>query len=300
MPRSLWKGSISFGLVNVPIRLFTAEQSKDVHFNQLQESTGARIRYKKVSEKTGREVDSDEIVSAYELDDGGYVTLTSEELGAVQPERTHSIDIEDFVELGEIDPVHFQTSYWISPEDNAGAKKAYALLRDAMARSGRVAIGRFVLRTKPHLVAIRATDGALVLHTMLFPDEVVAAKDVTGLPVKVKADKREVDAAMRLVDSLTVEWDPKRYRDDYRETLLDMIETKAKGEEIVVPEEPERKAEVVDLMAALEASLAERKQRGGGRSSGSASTSSRSSKAKKTAPKKKAAAKKKTAARKSA
>jgi len=254
MPRAIWSGSISLGLVNVPVRLFSAVQRKDVHFHQLQESTGSRIRYKKVSESSGREVSSDHIVKGYELSKGNYVPVTDEDFEAVEPERTHTIEIEDFVALEEIDPLQFTNTYWIAPQDSNGASKAYALLREAMDKKGRVAVGRFVLRTKEHLALVRPVGNAMALHTMLYPDEVVAVSDIDGLPVRAKADARELKAAEQLVDALTVSWDPKKYRDTYREKLLDVIKRKAKGEEIVT-EPREERAEVVDLMAALEASI---------------------------------------------
>ncbi|MEY2432691.1 MAG: end-binding protein Ku [Acidimicrobiaceae bacterium] len=260
MARAIWSGSISLGLVNVPVKLHSAVKRKDVHFNQLQESTGARIRYKKVSESSGREVTSDSIVKGYEISKGNYVPVTDEDFEAAEPERTHTIDVEDFIALEEVDPMHYANTYWIAPQDTKGASKAYVLLRDAMDKKGRVAIGRFVLRTKEHLVLIRPVNGALALHTMLFPDEIITANEVDGLPVRVKADPREVRMAEQLIDSLTVKWDPKRYRDTYREKLLDVIKRKAKGEEIVT-ESREERADVVDLMAALEASIEATKSR---------------------------------------
>lgn len=255
MPRAIWSGSVSFGLVNVPVRLFNATRDKDVHFHQLDEKSGSRIRYRKVSEKSGREVPEERIVSGYELDGGNYVTLTDDELGAAEPERTHTIDIEDFVALEEIDPIQVDRTYWLVPEDQQGAKKAYALLRDALERSERVGIGRFVLRTKEHLVAIRPLQNALVVHTMRFGDEVVKASSLAGLPVRAKVGERELDAAEKLIDSLATTFDPKNYRDTHRDRLLKVIERKAEGEEIVVEEAPQKEAEVVDLMAALEESV---------------------------------------------
>lgn len=260
MARAIWSGSISLGLVNVPVKLHSAVKHKDVHFHQLREGTGDRIRYKKVSEKSGREVDSGDIVKGYEVSKGSYVTVTDEDFEAAEPERTHTIDIEDFVDIDEVDPIHFVTTYWIAPQDSKGSAKAYALLRDAMDKKRRVAIARFVLRTKEHLVLIRPVSGALALHTMLFPDEIIAANEVDGLPVRVKPDPREVKMAEQLVDSLTVKWNPKKYRDTYREKLLDVIKRKAKGEEIVT-EPREQRADVVDLMAALEASVKASKSR---------------------------------------
>ena len=273
MPRAIWSGSVSFGLVNVPVRLFNATRDKDVHFHQLDEKSGSRIRYRKVSEKTGREVPEERIVSAYELDDGNYVTLTDEEMDAAEPERTHTIDIEDFVALEEIDPIQVDRAYWLVPEDQQGAKKAYALLREALERSERVGIGRFVLRTKEHLVAIRPLQNALVVHTMRFGDEVVKASSLDGLPVRAKVGDRELSAAEKLIDSLATTFDPKRYRDTHRDRLLKVIERKAEGEEIVVEEAPQKEAEVVDLMAALEESVKNAsKSRSRSRKSGSRKT----------------------------
>lgn len=273
MPRAIWSGSVSFGLVNVPVRLFNATRDKDVHFHQLDEKSGSRIRYRKVSEKTGREVPEERIVSAYELDDGNYVTLTDEEMDAAEPERTHTIDIEDFVALEEIDPIQVDRTYWLVPEDQQGAKKAYALLREALERSERVGIGRFVLRTKEHLVAIRPLQNALVVHTMRFGDEVVKASSLDGLPVRAKVGDRELSAAEKLIDSLATTFDPKRYRDTHRDRLLKVIERKAEGEEIVVEEAPQKEAEVVDLMAALEESVKNAsKSRSRSRKSGSRKT----------------------------
>lgn len=260
MPRALWSGSISLGLVNVPVKLHAAVKKKDVHFHQLQESTGARIKYKKVSESSGREVANDNIVKGYELSKGNYVEVTDEEFAAAAPERSHTIDIEDFVALEEIDPLQFTNTYWIAPQDSKGASKAYALLRDAMTRTERVAVGEFVMRTKQHLVAIRPVDKALALHTMLYPDEIVRVSDIDGLPVRAKTDPRELKMAENLIDSLTVKWDAGKYTDTYREELLRVIKRKAQGEEIVT-EPHEEKAEVVDLMAALEASIEANKAR---------------------------------------
>jgi len=253
--RATWSGSISFGLVNVPVKLYPAVRKKDVHFHQLDEKSGARIRNRRVSETSGREVPSERIVKGYELNKGTYVPVSDEELEAVEPERTHTIDVEDFVSLHDVDPLQYLSTYWVAPDGGKGAPKAYALLRDAMDRTERVAIGRFVLRTKEHLVMLRPVDKTLALHTMLYPDEIVASSDVDGLPVRVKADARELKMASQLVESLTVEWNPKRYKDTYRESLLDVIKRKAKGEEIVTEPAHEQAAEVVDLMAALEASI---------------------------------------------
>jgi len=260
--RAVWSGAISFGLVNVPVRLYPAVRRKDVHFHQLDEKSGARIRNRRVSETSGREVPAERIVKGYEVDKGTYVPVSDEELEAVEPERTHTIDVEDFVALDEVDPLQYVSTYWVAPQGGKGAPKAYSLLRDAMERTDRVAVARFVLRTKDHLVMPRPVDNALALHTMLYPDEVIAASDVEGLPVRVKAEARELKMASQLVESLAVKWDPKRYKDSYREKLVDVIKRKAEGEEIVTEPAHKKSADVVDLMAALEASIEASKERG--------------------------------------
>ena len=253
MPRAIWSGSISFGLVNVPVKLYSATDSKDVHFNQFQEGTGRRIHNKRVAEGTGREVEYEDIVKGYEIKDGKYVMVTPEELESVEPGKTRTIEIEDFVDLAEIDPVYFEKSYYLAPDGEA--QKSYALLREAMDRAGRVAIGRFVMRTKQYLAAIRPSGKALVLETMFFGDEVRDTKDL-DLPGKVKLSSRELEIADRLIDSLTVEFKPSSYKDTYRARVMDLIKRKQKGEEIVIEEREDDAPDAAsDLMAALEASI---------------------------------------------
>lgn len=284
MARATWSGSISFGLVSVPVKLYPATRPQTVHFNQLEDKTGARVRYQKVSDKTGKELDNEDIVKGYELTNGKYVTFTDEELDELAPEGTRTIDIEDFVDIVDIDPMHFDTPYWAAPSGD-GASKPYALLAKAMEKSGRIGVGRFVMHTKQHLAAIRPVDGSLAVETMLFPDEVVAAKDIDGLPSRANVTDRELKAAQQLIDSLTDDWKPNRYHDTHREELLDRIERKAKGEEITVePEEGEGEgAEVLDLMAALEASV-EAQRKG----TGTKKSTKRKAPAKKKAAKRKA------------
>jgi DNA end-binding protein Ku len=258
MPRAIWNGAISFGLVNVPVQLFSAIEEKDVHFHQMTRS-GHRIRYKRVDEKTGREVDYDDIDKGYELSKGHFVVVDPEELEAATPEQTRRIDIEEFVDLAEIDPIYYESTYYVAPRKEGGADKAYALLRDAMTRTDKVAIGRFVLRTKQYLVAIRARDDMLLLETMYFADEVRNPKDI-DTPAKLRGNTKELKIAEQLIDSLTVEFDPKRYKDTYRAEILELIKRKAKGETIAVEEPEEPKAEVVDLVEALRASLDAKKK----------------------------------------
>jgi DNA end-binding protein Ku len=253
MPRSVWSGAIAFGLVNVPVGLHSATESRTVHFHQLQRRTNRRIRNKRVAEGTGREVDYDDIVKGYETDDGDMVVVTPEELEAVEPGRSRSIDIEDFVALDEIDPVYFDKAYYLVPGD--GAEKPYALLREAMERSGRIAIGRFVMRTKQYLAAIRPSGDVLVLQTMYFGDEVRDPADL-DLPGKVELSDKELRIARQLVDSLTVDFDPTTYVDTYRERVLDLVRQKAEGGDVEVAEAEEPR-DVGDLMAALEASISD-------------------------------------------
>jgi DNA end-binding protein Ku len=263
MPRAIWNGAISFGLVNVPVQLFGATEPKDVHFHQMTKS-GHRVRNKRVDEKTGREVDYDNIEKGYELTRGKVVLVEPDELDAAKPEQTRRIDVEDFVELQEIDPIYFDSSYYVAPRNEAGAGKAYALLRDAMERSGRVAIGRFVMRTKQHLVAIRPSDRLLVLETLFYADEIRDAKTI-DVPARLRADTKELKIARQLIDDLTVGWDPKRYKDTYRNEVLKLIRRKAKGETIEVEEPEEERAGVTDLMEALRASLESGKRPAGKR-----------------------------------
>ena len=259
MPRAIWSGAISFGLVNVPIKLFTATSQKDVRFHQLHDKDGARIQQKRVCSKDGEEVPIEHIVKGYEVSRDKYVLITPEELEALDPKASRTIDIQDFVDLDEIDPVYFDSTYYMVPEK--GAAKAYALLLEAMRKSKKVAIARVVLRQKQHLVALRPLRNALSMETMLYADEVVSPDTLEGLPEDVEVTDRELAMAQQLIDSLADAFKPERYRDDYRERVLDMIERKAEGQEVVVAEEEEEQAPVVDLMAALEASLAAAKTR---------------------------------------
>jgi DNA end-binding protein Ku len=254
MARAIWSGAISFGLVAVPVKLYPATEQKDIQFHQFKEGTKQRIRNKRVSEETGREVDYQDIVKGYEVDKGKFVIVTPEELQAVAPEKTRTIEIEDFVPLDEIDPIYFEKTYYLAPEDEAGAKKAYALLLEAMKREGQVGIGRFVMRTKEYLAAIRPMDGILTLETMFFPDEIRQASEVENVPVRAKAGERELKMARQLIGSLATSWDPKRYHDEYRERVLKLIRDKAKGKEVVLPEAP-GPSKVADLMEALRQSI---------------------------------------------
>jgi DNA end-binding protein Ku len=277
--------------VNVPVKLHTATEEKDVHFNQFQEKTGHRIRLKRVSEETGREVDYEDIVKGYEVSKGKFVIVTPDELESVDPGPLRTIEIEDFVDLHEIDPIYFVKTYYVVPDKGEGARRAYALLREAMRKSDRVAIGRFVMRTKQYLVALRIVDDALALTTLYFSDEVRSLKDL-DIPGKLKLSQREMEIAMRLVDSLTTEWNPEKYHDTYRERVLQLIKDKAKGKELVV-EEREQPAKVHDLLAALEASVKEAR---GKRAAATPKRPTRKAAAKKTSARRSSSARKRKAA----
>src|SRR5436309_1015365 len=280
MPRAIWSGSVSFGLVNVPVKLYPAVHHQSLAFHQFQEGTNARVRNKRVSEKTGREVAYDDIVKGYEVEKGHYVMVDPDELAEFAPRATRTIDIEDFVALDDIDPIYYEATYYLAPDKSEGARKAYTLLREAMEDEGKVAIGRLVMRTKQYLAAIRPYGDALALSTMLFHDEVVPVSEIDDIPTgrsKPKVAPAEVKMARRIIESMASEWDPDRYEDTYRIEVLDYLKKKAAGEEIVVEEEPEHEAEVVDLMAALEASLAAAKKSGSKSKSSPRKSSSRRS-----------------------
>src|SRR4051795_10001033 len=258
MARAIWSGTISFGLLNVPVRMFSAVARRNIALREIRESDSARIKHRRVAEGTDEEVPYENIIKAYELSPDRYVPLTKDELASLDPKKTRAIEVQDFVDLDEIDPIYFDSPYYLGPAD--GAEKAYSLLAQAMEKSGKVAIARFVFRNKEHLAAIRAGDGVLTLTTMRFADEVVAADELDDvLPdEKPKIGKREVEMAEQLIDSLTRDFDPTLYRDEYREELLAMIERKAAGEDVVAaPQEDREPTKAPDLMAALEQSIAD-------------------------------------------
>ena len=254
MPRPIWSGAISFGLVTVPVKLFPAVRKKDVSFHQVDESSGSRIKYKRVSEKTGREVPYERIKKGYEVDDGEYVVIDPKELEELTPESTKRIDITDFVDIAEIDPIYYDHTYFLSPDK--GGDKAYALLLKAMEDSDKVGIGRVVIRTKEYLAAIRPYEGkALAMETMLFPDEIADVENVPGLPKRTKVGDKEMKMAKQLIGSLAAEFDPDKYHDEYRRQVLDLIKKKAKGKTIEIEHEEKERPAVADLMEALRASV---------------------------------------------
>jgi DNA end-binding protein Ku len=264
MARAIWSGTISFGLLNVPVRLYSAVARRSIALREIRESDSARIKHRRVAEGTDEEVPYENIVKAYELAPGQYVPIGKDEMAALAPEKTRAIDVQDFVDIEEIDPMYFDSPYYLGPAD--GAEKAYSLLAAAMESSGKAAITRFVFRNKEHLAALRASGGVLTLTTMRFHDEVVPPAELgDAVPdKKPKVAKREREMAEQLIDSLSTKFKPDAYRDEYREELLALIERKAEGKEIVAPEAEAPKAtKAPDLMAALEESIAAVKDKGG-------------------------------------
>lgn len=259
MPRAIWSGSISFGLVNIPVQLFNAVSRKSVRFNQIDTRNNARVRHKKVNAESGEDVPDEAIAKGYELSKGSYVLLSEDELAALDPEAQRTIDIEEFVDLGDIDPVYFDSSYHLAPDP--ATVKAYALLARTMEQAGKVGIARFVMRQKQYLAAIRPVDGHLVLSTLVYEDEVNPADEVPELDRVAEVDVSEKELAMaeQLVESLAGEWNPDKYHDTHRAQVMELIEAKAAGKEPVVAAELPAREKVVDLMAALEASVAEAK-----------------------------------------
>ena len=249
-PRALWSGTISFGLVSVPIRLFSAIQDHTLHFHFVHEPDGSRIGYEKICKAEGKPVPDDEIVRAFEYEKGELVYMTDEDFDQAKVEGNRTVEIRDFVPYEQIDPVLFRHTYYVGPQE--GSERVYALLRQAMEDSGLAAIAKFNMRDRQNLGCIRVRDGLLTLEQMYFADEVRAVDDVR--PEAVDVDRRELEMAAQLVDNFTGDFDPAKYRDTYRDTLCEIIEAKRKGKEVhVAPaEEPE---EPTDLMAALRASI---------------------------------------------
>ena len=282
MARAIWSGAISFGLVNIPVKLFSAVSKKTVRFHQIDAESGVRVKQKRVG-PDGEEIPYEQIVKGYEIGPERYVTISPEELEALEPQKTRTIDIEDFVDQEEIDPIYYDHPYYLAPD--TGSAKAYQLLVDAMENAGKVAIARVVIRSKENLVAIRPRDGVLAMETMLFADEVVPTDSLDEMTTDttVKTSDRELTMARQLIDSLSSDFEPEKYHDEYRERVLDLIERKAQGETIVIEEPTAEPEQVPDLMAALEASIA-----------GAKGQSKAKPKAK---PKKRAPAKKKAAAK---
>jgi DNA end-binding protein Ku len=257
MPRPLWSGSLSFGLVNVPVALFSGVRDTDLHFRQLHAKDHTPVEIHRFCADEDEEVPFDEIAHGYETDDGDQVILTDAELAVAAPRKTRTIDIEAFVDLEDVDPIYFDHPYVLMPAgESEGTLRAYRLLLEVMVRTERAALGRFVLRTKEYLALIRERDGRLVLTTMLFHDEVRPAKDVPTPTKKDKPAKKEVDRAVALVEALSCPWDPSRYEDRYQKRLRQVLRRKQKGQTVEPPEPEKQPSPVPDLMAALEETLA--------------------------------------------
>lgn len=262
MPRSIWKGAISFGLVSIPVRLYSATEEKDISFRQIHPADGGRIRYKRVCEVCGEEIPYHEIAKGYELPDGRMVVLESEDFEQLPLSTTKSVEVVSFVEQAEVDPTYFNKTYLLQA-DGAGGKP-YVLLRDALERSGRCAVVKVALRNRESLALIRPVHGVLQLHTMLWPDE-LRDSEFAAPPADIEVSDAEIDMAQSFIDALAGPFTPADYHDTYREALEQVIAAKLEGAEVVEPEQPEEEAEVVDLVAALRASVeAAKRRRAGG------------------------------------
>jgi DNA end-binding protein Ku len=259
VPRSLWSGSLSFGLVNVPVRLETAVRDRDLHFRQLHRKDGAPIEVRRWCSEEDVEVDYGEITHGYEHADDELITVSDLELQAIEPRRTRTIDIEQFVELADVDPLFFDHPYWLVPaSDDDGAARAYRLLTEVMAQTDRAALGRFVMRAKEYLALVRERDGALTLTTMLFADETRSTRDIDAATQKShKPARKQLDAAVAVIEALSEDWDPDKHKDRYRDRLRKVVQRKRKGETITMPDEDQASEPAPDLMAALEQTLEE-------------------------------------------
>lgn len=264
MPRAIWSGSISFGLVNIPVKLYSAVRDREVHFHMLHQEDGQRIKQQLVCPAEDRVVSRSDVVKGYEISADQYVVVTDDELEALEPKATRMIEMLDFVKISEIDPVFFQHPYYLVPDEQSG--KAYGLLLTAMRDSERIGVGKLVMRGKEYLVAIRPYDTMIVLETMHFAEEVVSASEIEEMPEQPEATERELKLAGQIIDALADSFDPARYHDDYRDAVRALIDSKVEGREYVMPPPVEEEGKVIDLMAALEKSLARAREQKGGAS----------------------------------
>jgi DNA end-binding protein Ku len=292
VPRPIWKGSLNFGLVNVPVALYPATSDKTLHFHQVEDGTSDRIRYKKVNERTGKEVPPERIVKAMDMGGGEYVVVSDEELAEAEPEKSRTIDIEGFVDLSDIDPIYFRSSYYLAPQNDAAAK-AYQLLREAMESAGKIGVASFVMRNKEHLVAIRPETDVLALETLYFPDEIRdPGAELPHVSDGAKVTPKERAMAQTLIESLAEKWNPAEYHDSYREHVAALLKEKQAGHESITHSEPDRGGgKVIDLLEALQASV---------KSQGAPAGRHRSSRGKSAPAKKTAAARKTTVTKKAA
>ncbi|WP_102346513.1 non-homologous end joining protein Ku [Bacillus sp. Marseille-P3661] len=249
---TIWKGAISFGLVNIPINLFAATENKDISFRSIHKECNSPIKYQKVCPVCEREVQNDEIIKGYEYEPGKFVVINNEELKEIAPESNRKIEIIDFVKLDEIDPIYFDKSYFLGPQENGN--KSYLLLKQAMKDTGKIGLAKITIRSKESLAIVRVFDKGLLLETIYFPEEVRSIDQVPGLDSEIQLDEKELTMATQLIEQLTTSFEPEKYSNDYRTALMELIESKVTGEEFTVPKEAP-KTNVVDLMAALQASI---------------------------------------------
>lgn len=249
---TIWKGSISFGLVNIPINLFAATESKDISFRSIHKECNSPIKYEKVCPVCDREVNNDEVIKGYEYEPGKFVVISNEELKEIAPESNRTIEIIDFVSLEQIDPIYFEKSYFLGPQDNG--LKSYHLLKQAMEKTGKIGLAKITIRSKESLAVVRVYQTGLILETIFYPDEVRSVGQVPGVDTEIKVDEKEIDMATQLIEQLTTEFEPEKYTNEYRSALMELIQSKVNGEEFTVSKETP-KSNVVDLMAALQASI---------------------------------------------
>ena len=250
---TMWKGSISFGLVNIPVKMFTATEDKDIRFRSLHNECHTPIKYSKTCPHCEKEVNNTDIVKGYEYEPGKYVVIKEDDLESIQPASSKNVEIVDFVHLSDIDPIYFDRSYYLAPQDNG--EKAYALLRKSMADTGKIGIAKITIRSKQSLAVIRVFEECLLLETIYFPDEVRNVGLVPGLPQNVNLNDKEINMANQLIDQLTAPFEPEKYNDEYRADLFELIQKKLEGQEVVEGKPVEQKGNIIDLMQALQASL---------------------------------------------
>lgn len=249
---TMWKGSISFGLVHIPIKLFSATESKDIKLRMIHKECNSPIKYERTCPVCEKEVESAEIVKGYEYEPGKFVILDEDDLEKIELEQSKSVEIIDFVKLEEIDPIYFNRSYFLGPSENG--QKAYMLLKQAMEKTGKIGIAKIMIRSKQHLAVVRVYKNALVLETIYFPDEVRNVEHVPGVPENIELSEKEMNTAVQLIEQLTTTFEPEKYTDDYRTALMDLIQGKITGNEVQTPTKAPQ-ANVVDLMEALQASI---------------------------------------------
>lgn len=291
---TMWKGSISFGLVHIPIKLFAATEDKNIKLRYLHKDCSTPIKYERVCPHCDREVENEEIVRGYEYESGKFVTVDKEEMDALKKAQNKSVEIIDFVKLDEIDPIYFNRSYFIGPNENGG--KAYALLQKAMKDSGKIGLAKLTMHSKEHLAAVRVYDKGLLLETIYYPDEIRKIDHVPGLDENIELNQKELDTATQLIEQLTTAFDPEKYEDEYRNALSELIEGKVSGNEVKTAKKAKKNENVVDLMDALQASIDEtkpKKKKASGKKKSAASgkkqsTAKKGSGTKKTTTKKKA------------